>query len=132
MSNAAGLITDMQIDSSTITLPADLDLTLDPGGLRNTEAMQNNDGSKTRKVGIKGGTVTGITARLTKSRAIHDFVQLIIKSVTEDLPFIFTLANGDKYTGPVFIVISDDFWTNQEGSGKFELHAVNGNFDLVG
>ena len=132
MSNAAGVIIDMQIDKETIVLPSDLELTFWSGGKMVTESYMNNDGSRTRKTEIVGGIIKGINARLTRNNAIKNFAEKIKKAAEEDLDFIFTLACGDKYTAPVFIQTTEDFWTNMNGQGTFKIVAANGTFNLVG
>lgn len=131
MPDAAGTIVDMQADKTTIVLPEDIELTYWPGGKRVTEVMQNNDLSQTRKVGMRGGCIKGISARLTKNGAIKAMVDMIIKAAEQDLDFIFTLANGDKFSGAITIVADDDFFTNTDGLGKMEIYAMNGSFNPV-
>lgn len=131
MADAAGLIVDMQIDKETITLPDDLELTFWPGGKRTIEVMQNNDLTQTRKVGVRGGCIKGISARLTKNGAVKKMVDMIVKAASQDLDFIFTVANGDKFSGAITIVADDDFFTNTDGLGKMEIYAMNGSFNPV-
>ena len=131
MSGATGQVESLEMDEKLITIPEDMEINIWTGGKVVTEAQHNNNGA-TPKVVFRAGCITGITARAAKVGALKELVSLLQKSAGSALPCIVTLANGEKWSAPVFGQWDDgSFFNSGDGKTQFALYAIDGYFNQV-
>lgn len=130
--SAVGQVRSIEIKEETIVIPEDMEINMWTGGNVCTEAL-HNQGSATPKVAFRAGCITGITARAARSGAIKRLASLLQESVLTPLDAICTLANGEKWSAPVFAQWDDgSFFNSGDGKLGFAVYAEGGYFNQVG
>ena len=128
MSDNAGVLKKITFDNDPQILTGDIEVNFWPGGLVNTEPLQNV-GSSTPKTEFVSGFLKGITTRNSKDGSLKRLSDSIQKTTKEDVPVIFEFANGDKWSASVFSNVDvDSFHTNTEAKSTFDVCARNGYF----
>lgn len=129
---AVGQVREIEFKEETIVIPEDMELNLWSGGSVCTEAL-HNQGSATPKVAFRTGCITGITARASRVGAIKRLASLLQESILNPQDIICTLANGEKWSAPVFAQWDDgSFFNTGDGKLGFAVYAKDGYFNQVG
>lgn len=128
---ATGQIESFEIKQENLVVPEDMEINLWTGGKVCTEAQQNQGGS-TPKVAFRSGCITGITSRTAEVGDIKKFVSILQESISAPVDVIVKLANGEKWSAPVFGVWDDQgFFNSGDGKMSFSVYAIDGYFNQV-
>jgi len=128
---AVGMLRSLKIANRAWRFPADIEVTFWPGGLHNSEYMDDNLGG-TAKVKNTTGKLTGITTRAAENDELEDLVDMVKGTVETPTPCVFSFADGSKWSGSSKAVISEDGpFASTDGKFTFDLYAANSTGEFV-
>lgn len=131
MGNAVGQVRALEIKKENLSIPEDMEINFWRGGYVNTEHQNNNDGAN-RKTAFRSGCLTGITPRAARNGVLKTLVDILTETVDVALDCTVTLANGEKWSAPVFGTWDDgSFFNSGDGKTNFNVIAEDGYFNQV-
>lgn len=128
---AVGMLKNLKIANRAWKFPSDIEVNFWPGGLHNSEFMDDNLGG-TAKIKNTTGKLTGVTLRASEVDDLNDLVDMVKGTVEVAAPCVFTFADGSQWSGPSKAIISEDGpFASTDGKFTFDLYAANGTGEFV-
>jgi len=125
MPKGIGQLRSLALDNRKWRIPADVSITFWSGGRHNSEFQDDNAGG-TPVSKFTTGKITGMIVRTAQTGEMKDMIEVIKKTVETPVPCLIELANGEKWSAPVYAVIDEGGpFTSEDGKFTFDLYAGN-------